>query len=181
MDYGFSVESISGQAEKPSAFSGAKLLLFFGDALAVLLRDDNPKIPYPGLWDFPGGGRESEETPEDCVLRETEEEIGVRLTRCDLVWSRSFVGPTQVAWLFAAHVPSQLSACLKLGDEGQKLELMTPQHYLEHPQNIPHLADRLRLYLSLGVEGSRKSPPRLAGGGNEPQEEEGPSGSVSTI
>ncbi len=175
------MESISGQAENPSAFSGAKLLLFLGDALVVLLRDDKPSIPYPGLWDFPGGGREADETPQDCVLRETEEEIGVRLTRSDLVWSRSFVGPTQTTWLFASHVPRHLSNCLRLGEEGQRLALMKPRQYLEHPQNISQLADRLRLYVSLDLEGSHKSPPPLAGGGNEPQEEEGPSGSVSSI
>ena len=146
--YRIGVESIRRQAEIPSAFSGAKLLLFLDDAIAVMLRDDKPGIPFPGLWDFPGGGREGDETPQDCILRETEEEIGIKLANTDLVWSRSFEGPAHVTWLFAAHLSHCMSDRLSLGEEGQRLELMTPAQYIGHPQNIPHLADRLRLYLS---------------------------------
>ena len=43
-------------------FRGAKLALFVGDDLAVILRDDIPHIPFPNCWDFPGGGREGDET-----------------------------------------------------------------------------------------------------------------------
>jgi 8-oxo-dGTP diphosphatase len=69
-------------------FSGAKLALFLGQKIVVILRDDKPDIPYPGHWDLPGGGREQEESPEVCALRETEEEIGLQLAPSDLVWSR---------------------------------------------------------------------------------------------
>ena len=116
-----------------------------------MLRDDKPDIPFPALWDFPGGGREGDESPDDCVIRETREEIGINLVRRDLVWSRSFSGSSGSTWLFAAHLPLRASAGLRLGEEGQKLDLMMPVQYLEHPQSIPHLADRLRLYLSLNL------------------------------
>ena len=33
----------------------------------------------PGYWEFPGGKVEEGEAPEDCVRREVEEEIGVKL------------------------------------------------------------------------------------------------------
>ena len=36
-------------------FSGAKLALFLGPDLLVILRDDRPDIPWPGRWDLPGG------------------------------------------------------------------------------------------------------------------------------
>ncbi|WP_323776898.1 hypothetical protein [Leisingera sp.] len=38
-------------------FSGAKLTLFLGRDLLVILRDDAPDILYPGHWDLLGGGR----------------------------------------------------------------------------------------------------------------------------
>ena len=36
-------------------FHGAKLALFVGDKLAVILRGDKPNIPSPNHWDMPGG------------------------------------------------------------------------------------------------------------------------------
>ena len=40
------------------------------------LRDDNPKILYPGHWAFFGGHLEPEESPEAAIQRELFEEIG---------------------------------------------------------------------------------------------------------
>lgn len=41
----------------------------------LFLRDDKPEIPYPNLWDIPGGHFEAGETPEACIVREMIEEI----------------------------------------------------------------------------------------------------------
>jgi 8-oxo-dGTP diphosphatase len=47
--------------------------------LLIYLRDDKPEIPFPNHWDLIGGHVEADETPEQALLREVKEEIGVDL------------------------------------------------------------------------------------------------------
>ena len=129
-------------------FSGAKLALFLGQKIVVILRDDKPDIPYPGHWDLPGGGREQEESPEVCALRETEEEIGLQLAPSDLVWSRRYSRPRGYVWFFVTHQPAGLVSDIRLGSEGQRWALMDPREYCEHPLAVPHFAEQLSGYLS---------------------------------
>ena len=59
----------------------AHVLLFDRDArLVIYLRDNKPEIPFPDHWDFFGGHLEAGETPEDALVREVEEELGLALT-----------------------------------------------------------------------------------------------------
>ena len=55
-----------------------------GDRLVFTLRrDDLPA--HAGQISFPGGGREGDEDPVACALRETEEEIGLAPSRCEVL------------------------------------------------------------------------------------------------
>lgn len=155
--------SIRDTTANPRAFSGAKLMLFVGQSLVVILRDDKPEIPFPGFWDFPGGGREPGETPQQCVLRETYEEVSVSLAPADLTWSEKSGTDEMTTWLFAAHISASRKRDLLLGDEGQRLRLMTPEQYLSNPKRVPHLASGLERYLSENA-GIPKSPPPISGG-----------------
>ena len=47
--------------------------------ILLLLRDNIPTIPYPGMWDLPGGHVEPEETPFSAITREMNEEMGLTL------------------------------------------------------------------------------------------------------
>lgn len=56
-------------------------IIFVNDNSHVLLflRDNNPSIPFPNMWDVPGGHVEDNETPDQCIVREMKEEMGMNL------------------------------------------------------------------------------------------------------
>ena len=57
---------------------GCTWILFSTKEKKILMmkRDKKVGIPYPGSWVFPGGTAEETETPEECLLREIQEELG---------------------------------------------------------------------------------------------------------
>ncbi len=45
----------------------------------VLIAQKESTHKLAGLWEFPGGKMEPGETPEDCLIRELQEEMGVKI------------------------------------------------------------------------------------------------------
>ena len=135
------------------SFDGAKLALIVRGELVVILRDDIPTIPWPGHWDFPGGGRDGNETPLACVLRELQEELSVALDPAHICRQHlSLNVQGQPTWFFVAQWDELDLTAVRLGDEGQSWSTMPIADYLVHPLAIPRLAQRLRLWLSLPAE-----------------------------
>lgn len=68
-------------------------IVFLNDKMQILLflRDDIPGLPYPNMWDIPGGHVEKDETPEQCIVREMKEEMGLDIQGFELFKVVDFV------------------------------------------------------------------------------------------
>lgn len=127
-------------------FIGAKLGLICGDQVLAYLRDDHLGLPWAGMWDLPGGGREGDETPEACVLRELQEEFGLDLAPDRLEHGfdlPSMAAPGRVGWFFLGRITEGEIAAIRFGDEGQYWRMMRVADFLVHPGGIPPLQQRL--------------------------------------
>lgn len=54
-----------------------------GDSLKVWVQRRTDDGPYHGLFEFPGGGIEANETPLMACVREVEEEVGIEIDPLD--------------------------------------------------------------------------------------------------
>ena len=133
-----------------SDFTGCKIALFCGDRLLTILRDDKASIPWPNMWELPGGGREGDESPFECVAREVYEELGIHLTEDCLLWSKVYPSMLYEGW-HSVFMVGQLSQeqfdNITFGDEGQSYQLVNVEEFLSSSQVVPQLQDRVRDYM----------------------------------
>ena len=133
------------------SFVGCKLALVHGSHILTYLRDDTPGLPWANMWDLPGGGRQGDESPATCVLRELTEEFGFTLPPARLLWQREFpsmMDATRPSHFFAGQItPTEIDA-IRFGDEGQHWQMMPLPTFLTHPTGIPELQRRTRTALT---------------------------------
>ena len=55
--------------------------ILFNEKGEVLVALRPPHVVQPGIWEFPGGKVEKNETLENALIREFQEEIGITITR----------------------------------------------------------------------------------------------------
>ncbi len=63
---------------KPLLLVAAAALVDADGRVLICQRPDGKQ--FAGLWEFPGGKLEAGETPETCLVRELEEELGIQVS-----------------------------------------------------------------------------------------------------
>ncbi|MEW9805577.1 (deoxy)nucleoside triphosphate pyrophosphohydrolase [Mesorhizobium sp. ZMM04-5] len=115
----------------------------------VLLAQRPEGKALAGLWEFPGGKVESGETPEQTIVRELREEIGVE-TKVDCLAPLTFASHTYDDF----HLLMPLFVCRRFWGvpqplEGQALKWVRPIQMRDYPMPpadlplVPHLIDLL--------------------------------------
>ena len=136
--------------EERFEFTGCKIALFCGDKLLTILRDDKPTIPWPNLWELPGGGREGDESPFECVAREVYEELNIQLSKEEVIWSGIYPGlldETKQFVFLVGNLAQEEFDRIDFGDEGQSYKLVSFEEFLTSDRVVPQLQERVRDYV----------------------------------
>ena len=136
-----------------SESSGRKILLVAACALIdadgrILLAQRPEGKSLAGLWEFPGGKVEPGETPEETLVRELEEELGIK-TRIPCLAPLTFASHTYESF----HLLMPLYVCrryegIATGREGQALKWVLPKdmyNFEMPPADIPLIGQVLAL------------------------------------
>ena len=137
---------------KQLEFSGCKIALLCNDKLLTILRDNISSIPWPNMWELPGGGREGEETPFECVQREIFEELGLKLEEADILWAKEYQGmldPDKTSIFMVGTITQEEFTGIVFGDEGQAYQMMDVSQFLSDKKVIRQLQNRLSDYLEV--------------------------------
>ena len=131
-------------------FTGCKIALICDRQILTILRDDKETIPYPNMWDLPGGGREGNETPFECVAREVYEELNIQLSKDDVIWSGIYPGlldETKQFVFLVGNLAQEEFEHIDFGDEGQGYKLVSFEEFLKSDRVVPQLQERVRDYV----------------------------------
>jgi 8-oxo-dGTP diphosphatase len=131
-------------------FTGSKVALLHDGKLVAIQRDNLPGLRFAGLWDFPGGGREDDETPEACAIREVQEELHLTLTPDRFIYRHAWPAmhdPSLTAWFLVAPLTAAEISHIILGDEGRQWQLISIKEFFSRDDFVPQLKPRLQAYL----------------------------------
>ena len=91
------------------------------EQILLFLRDNKPDLPYPNMWDVPGGHVEANESPDECIIREMKEEMDLDIDEFDLFSKVEF--EDRIEYTFWAKADFDIHEIVLL--EGQKLKWFT--------------------------------------------------------
>lgn len=113
----------------------------------VLLTRRAPGEKLAGMWEFPGGKLEADETPQRCIVREIHEELGVYSEAGEILTESAFTYPGGTIQLIAVELTlNSTNFVLQVHD---RVEWCLPRELLSYelaPADIPIAMEIIRKY-----------------------------------
>ena len=103
----------------------------------LVLKRGEHEIAYPGQYTFPGGKIEGNDTVEETLVREAEEEVGLKLKPGKiLLKDKSYLRPDgQTAKFFSYLCEVENASCIKISEDFTDYKWVT----LEELKQLPHV------------------------------------------
>lgn len=132
---------------KPIVLVAAVALVDADDRVLLAQRPEGKSMA--GLWEFPGGKVEAGERPEDTLIRELDEELGIAVKEaCLAPLTFASHGYENFHLLMPLWICRRWSGIVS-GREGQALTWVPPRRLRDYPMPpadeplVPHLIDLL--------------------------------------
>ena len=84
-----------------------------------------PHVPFGGMWEFPGGKIEIDETPYEALVRELQEEIGICVNAAEPLLQFQHAYSTRIIDISAWHITQYTGN--PYGAEGQECDWVTKE------------------------------------------------------
>ena len=142
---------------------GAKAFVIYQKKILLILRDNKPSIPFPNMWNLPGGGIEENETHDQALKRELQEELGIMPRNILRMGIETFEDGKAVMRYLVRLEPDEV-AKLRLG-EGQEMRFFLFDDMSKLPLS-PYLGNfiiRNKEYLKRIIEHNEKVIPERLG------------------
>jgi 8-oxo-dGTP diphosphatase len=97
----------------------------------------DPKKPIPRYWKLPGGRSEGKETPEECAVREIDQELGIELDPDDLEVIEQQDRGNHTLTFFKIKLAS-LKGLKTVGDEQEEIKVFKLADLAKLPDLFPN-------------------------------------------
>ena len=120
-----------GNNSKSKFYSGAFLYNPKTQSILLHLRDDKAPV-NPNKWALFGGGNENNESPEECLIRELNEELGIKVKEDELRCLCDYFNANTNDWHYAFYIESdKLKSEMQL-NEGADFDWVPLDRVLEY-------------------------------------------------
>ena len=141
---------LGGEGELTPSDAAVALIVLDDGRYLLQLRDQKPKIFYPGHWGLFGGATELGETPETALSRELQEELGLSISAVEHVTDFSFsFGRAGIVTRHFFEVPIRSAIIEKMTlTEGSAMRAFLASEILNLPRVVPYDSFAIWLHAS---------------------------------